>query len=276
MGFQVVEHEIRTIWAPVNFANSTDTLYEGQIVGSALASNVPSGEGLLPIGAAAGHSDTTGAAVPFGVVVGDNNATKVFDTTYKGHSIASVGSQANQLARDWRGNEGMYGKGDPQALVKVAVIGPHTVLKGPLFYGAYGTVLPTVTNTTQSTTGLTITHAALTPTVSAYNHTWYALDGKNRGLYRVGYNAGATPTSTTFYLGFPYDIEVNDTFRYCNLRVGTCMAQFDTESTYIEQSAVSYASNDYYLDVLEINLSSSGSEYVIFKFNGDQFGARRA
>ena len=41
MGFTVVEHEIRNIWAPVNFANSSDTLYEGQIVGTPNSSSVP-------------------------------------------------------------------------------------------------------------------------------------------------------------------------------------------------------------------------------------------
>jgi len=276
MGFQVIEGELRNVWMPVNFANSSDTLYEGQIVMSSLSSEAPAGEGLAPLGAAAGASDTTGKAVPFGIVLAGNDANPTYDSTYKGQSIASVGSQALQLARDFRGAEGMFKKGDPQALVKVAVIGPNTIIKGPLFYGAYGTVLPTVTNTAQSTTGLTITMSAITPTVSAYNHTWFALDGKNRGLYRTAYNAGATPTSATFYTAFPYDIEVNDTFRYACLRLGTCFAQFDAESTYIEHSAVSYATNYYVLDVLELNLEVSGKEYAIFKFNADQFSAKRA
>jgi hypothetical protein len=38
----------------------------------------------------------------------------------------------------------------------------------------------------------------------------------------------------------------------------------------------SYASNYYLIDVLEINLETSGKEYAIFKFNADQFCGVRA
>ena len=273
MGFTVVEHEIRNIWAPVNFANSSDTVYEGQIVGSAVASSVPSGEGLLPIGAAAGHSDTTGKAIPFGVVLAGNDANPTYNSTYKGQSIASVGSQANQLARDVRGNEGMYAKGDPQALAKVSVIGPSTILKGPIYHLAYGTAPLVYTNTSASTDGLTVTTSAVAQTPLAYNVTWYCRSGANRGLYRVAYSTSTT--SHTFYLGFPYDIAVGDTFVPIYLRVGTCMAQFDGESTYIEAQPA-YATNDYMVDVLEIHAETAGAEYAIFKFNAEQFCSYRA
>lgn len=273
MGFTVVEHEIRNIQVPVNFANSSDTLYEGQIVGSAVSSSVPSGEGVLPIGAAAGHSDTTGKAVPFGIVLGGNDASPTYNSTYKGVSIASVGSQANQLARDVRGNEGMFAKGDPQALAKVSVIGPNTVIKGRIFNGAYGTAPTVYTNTSASTDGLTVTTAAVGNTPLAYNVTWYCRTGANRGLYRVAYSTSTT--SHTFYLGFPYDIAVGDTFVPIFLRVGSCMAQFDSESTYIEQMPA-YATNDYMIDCLEIHAEVAGEEYAIFKFNADQFCSYRA
>jgi hypothetical protein len=273
MGFTVVENEIRNIWAPVNFANSSDTCYEGQIVASALASSLPSGEGLVTMAAAAGHSDATGMMVPFGVVIGGNDAAPTYNSTYKGMSIASVGSQANQLARDVRGNEGMYVKGDPQALVKVSVIGTNTILKGPIYHLAYGTAPLVYTNTSASTDGLTITTAAVAQTPIAYNVTWYCRSGANKGLYRVAYSTSTT--SHTFYLGFPYDIAVGDTFVPIYLRVGTCKAQFDGESTYLEAQPA-YATNDYVIDVLEIHAETAGAEYAIFKFNADQFCAYRA
>jgi len=273
MGFTVVEHEIRNIWAPVNFANSSDTLYEGQIVASALASSVPSGEGLVPVAAAAGHGDSTGKMVPFGVVLAGNDAAPTYNSTYKGQSIASVGSQALQLARDFRGAEGMYAKGDPQALAKVSVIGPSTILKGPIYHTAYGTAPLVYTNTSTSTDGLTITTAAVAQTPLAYAVTWYCRSGANRGLYRVAYSTSTT--SHTFYLGFPYDIAVGDTFVPIYLRVGTCMMQTDGESTYIEAQPA-YATNDYMVDVLEIHAETAGAEYAIFKFNADQFCAYRA
>lgn len=274
MGFQVIEHEIRNIQVPVNFANTSDTLYEGQIVGKSLSSNLPAGEGFVPIGAASGASDTSSKKVPFGIVLGGNDAAPTYNSTYKGVSIASVGSQANQLARDVRGNEGMYAKGDPQALAKVAVIGPNTVIKGRIFSGAYGTAITEYTNTSASTDGLTITTSAVSFTPIAYNTTWYCTSGANKGLYRVAYSTSTT--SHTFYLGFPYDIAVGDKFKPVALSVGLCAAQFDAESTYIEMSSVAYSANYYLLNVLELNMEKSGEEYAIFTFNADQFTAKRA
>lgn len=274
MGFEVIENPLRTIWVPVNFANSSDTLYEGQIVGTSLSSSLPAGEGMLPIGAAAGAADTTGKAVPFGVVVGDNNATKTFDSTYKCHSIASVGSQANLAARDVRGVEGMHPKGDKAAYVKVAVIGTDTILKGRLFNGAYGTAITAYSNTSASTDGLTVTTSAVSFTPIAYNTTWYNRSGANRGIYRIAYSTSTT--SHTFYIAFPNDIAVGDVFVPAAIRQGTCAVQFDAESTYIEMSSVAYSTNYYLIDVLEVNLEKSGEEYVIFKFNADQFCAARA
>ena len=272
-GFTVANGAIWDMWVPINFANSSDTLYEGQIVGASLASDVPAGEGMVPIGAAAGASDTTGSAVPFGIVIGGNDASPTYNSTYKGFSIASVGSQANQLARDVRGNEGMFAKGDPQALVKVSVIGPETVIRGRIFNGAYGTAPTVYTNTSASTDGLTITTSAVAQTPIAYNVTWYCRSGANKGLYRTAYSTSTT--SHTFYLGFPYDIAVGDTFVPIYLRPGTCAAQFDTESTYIEQMPA-YATNYYLVDVLEIHAETAGEEYAVFKFNADQFAGARA
>ncbi len=272
-GFSVANGSIWDTWVPVNFANSADTLYEGQIVGSSLASSVPAGEGVLPLGAAAGASDTTGKAVPFGIVVGSNAANPTYNSTYKGFSIASVGSQADQLARDYRGAEGQYAKGDPQALVKVSVIGADTIIKGPIFNGAYGTACAVFTNTAASTDGLTITTSAVAQTPIAYNVTWYCRSGANKGLYRTAYST--SKTSHTLYIGFPHDIAVGDTFVPIFLRPGTCCAQFDGESTYIEQQPA-YATNYYLIDVLEINAEVAGEEYAIFKFNADQFAGARA
>jgi hypothetical protein len=273
MGFTVIEGEIRNIWAPVNFNNSSDTLYEGQIVMSSLASALPAGEGLVPIGAAAGASDTTGKAVPFGVVLGGNDANPTYNSTYKGVSIASVGSQALQVARDVRGAEGMFAKNDPQALAKVSVIGTNTVLKGQIFNGAFGTAPTVYTNTSASTDGLTITTTAVAQDPITYNVTWYCRTGANRGLYRTSYSTSTT--SHTLYTAFPNDIAVGDTFVPIYLRIGTCCAQFDAESTYIEQMPA-YASDYYLIDVLEIHAETAGQEYAIFKFNADQFCGSRA
>ena len=273
MGFTIANGAIWDIWAPVNYANSAETLYEGQIVGGAVASDVASGEGVAPIGAAAGHSDTTGSAVPFGIVVGCNSANPTYNSTYQGFSISTVDSQAEQVANDVRGAEGMFAKGDPQALVKVSVIGADTIIKGPIFNGAYGTACTVYTNTSASADGSTVTTTAIGNTPLAYNVTWYCRSGANKGLYRVAYSTSTT--SHTFYVTWPYDIAVGDTFVPIFLKVGSCKGQFDSESTYIEQQG-DYATNDYCLDVLEIHAETAGEEYALFKFNADQFCMVRA
>ncbi len=273
MGFSVIEHEIRQIWAPVNFIDTADTLYEGQLVSCSVAVGQPNGEGLMPMNAAAGHSDTTGKAVPFGVVLAGNDASPTYNSTYKGMSITSAGTQVAQLARDFRGVEGMWSKGDPMAFAKVSVIGPSTVLKGPIFLAAYGTAPTVYTNTAASSGGDTITTTAVAHTPITYNTTWYCRTGANKGLYRVAYSTSTT--SHTFYIHFPYAIAVGDTFVPVSLRVGTCMTNFDSESTFIEQQPAT-GTNDYEIDVLELNLERAGEEYAIFKFNADQFCAIRA
>ncbi len=275
MGFEVVEGEIRTIWAPLNFANSAATVYQGSIVMSSLASSVPAGEGLLTIGAAAGASDTTGKAVPFGVVLGfnaENNGT--YSATYKSNYVVTAGTQASQQGRNpGHGAEGMVAKGDPLYWAKVAVIGTNTVLKGRIFNGAYGTACTTYSNTTASTDGSTLTTSAISNAYLAYNGTWYCRSGANMGLYRTAYDTSTT--SHTFYTAWPQDLAVGDSFVLASLRIGTCAAQFDSTASYIEQMP-SYATNYYLIDVLELNLSKSGEEYAIFKFNADQFCAVRA
>lgn len=275
MGFEVIEGEIRTIWAPADYAgDAAEQYYQGQIVMSALASSVPSGEGLKPIGAAAGASDTTGKAVPFGVVLGFNSKLNgTYNSTYKGQTESSGGTQDLQLARDVRYAEGMPCKGDPALWLKVAVIGPNTVLKGRIFNGAYGTACATFAPTAADATGAALTTATITNAYRAYNGTWFCRSGANRGIYRTAYDDHAT--DHTFYTHFPYGIATTDSFVLASLRIGTCAAQFDAESTYIEQKP-SYSTNYYLLDVLELNLEKSGQEYAIFKFNADQFCGARA
>ena len=277
MGFQVIEAPLRNIWVPLGCitADTADTLYEGQIVMGGLASSAPLGEGMNPIGAAAGASDTTGKAVPFGVVLAFNDASPTYNSTYKGQYCTSVTTQAQQLARDFRGVEGMWAKGDPQPFAKVAVIGPSTILKGPIFQTSYGTSPLVYTNTTADSTGATIVTAAIGYEPVAYNHIWYCRSGANKGLYRVAYSHGNADTSHTFYVHWPYTLAVGDTFTFAPLRIGTSFCNFDAESTCILQQGAT--GTDYYaLDVLEVNLEVAGAEYAIFKFNADQFGALRA
>jgi hypothetical protein len=272
MGITVVENPVRTIWMPVDYNNTTAaTVYEGSIV---VAGYSASCEG-VKVWNIAGTADTTADQVPFGVVVGTNDAEPTYNSTYKGSYIAGVSTQAAQLARNYRGVEGMHGKGDPLPMVKVAVIGPNTVLKAPIFTTTYGTGCTVSTVTTGSTTGLGYTGSTVGFTPVAYNATHYCRSGANKGIYRVSYDTSATVH--TFYQAFPYDIAIGDTFVAANVSLGTCYAMFDTTSCAFLNNAAAVTTTNYaWIDVLELNLEKANEEYAIFKINPVQFAGVRA
>jgi hypothetical protein len=272
-GFEVIESPVRTIWVPVDCPAGTGaTVYVGQLVDCGFNSSSSGAEPHV----VAGLGDITNDCNIFGVVVGTNNRTPLFNTTYKAEYTTGTSTIAQQLASERTGAGGMWGPSDPAAMVQVAVIGPETVLKGRIFHGAYGTAPDVVTNTTADATGATITTAAMDYATVAYNSIWYCRSGANMGLYRIGY--GASTTSNTFYVRWPYGLAVGDTFCQVPLNIGTSKAFFDAVGTYIETNmdTNSYGTSYIWIDVLEVYLRDPGNEYAIFKLNPYSFGGKRA
>lgn len=266
-GFSVINGTPVTKWFPVDY--NAVTMYEGQLAAWSFAD---SKQGIIPF-VVAGVADTTADHAPLGIVTGFNNRTPLFNTTYKANYGLSISTQAAQIARESVMVEGKMWKNDPALMAQVALIDPTTVLKGRIFYGSYGTACQVVTNTAQSTDGSTITTASLNDTPPAYNQMWFCRSGGNMGLYRPAYSA--SKTTHTFYLTWPYDIEVGDTFTYTAFSLGMTKAMFDAVGTYIEQQGgdhdTTYTTNYLWLDVLEINLATPGDEYAIFRINPYQF-----
>jgi hypothetical protein len=260
-GFTVVEAPMRTIWVPVGYVTTATpkTLYVGQLVTNTIATT---SNGVMPFV----QSGTPDTRVPFGVVIGTNNKEPVYDATYKAEYITSVNTQATLLARKWALAEGMWAKGDSQAMVQIAVIGPSTVLKGRIFAGAYGTAPTVGTCSAISTDGLSVTcgTAGLGLTRIAYNSTIYCRTGANAGLYRISYDTDTTLNATTLYIPFPYDTAVGDTFVSVNAAVGQTLLTFDALGTYINGQAAQSASNR--VNMLELDLSVAGQESAIFSF----------
>lgn len=259
-----------TFWAPVDSAAGTpDVLYGGQLVRSV-------SDGVAPLGTASGIGDTANKKVPMGIVIGTNNRTPVYNTTYNAQSITGADTQALQLARDWAGNEGIYPKGDPQALVKIALIDHTTILKGRIFNAAYGTAPTVVTASAASTDGFMTagTTGACDFTPVADFGSIYCRAGANLGLTRITIDTSTTaPVVDT---AFPQDVAINDTFVRVPIRtIGQSYVQFDSESTYIDCSA-SPATNYFIIDVIALDLSKAGEEYVLFKFNSVHFDPVRA
>jgi hypothetical protein len=269
MSFEVMNPAYVT-WMPVDYNGSTSqTCYVGQFVTLGATGNH---SGVKPW-VVAGAADTTTDVVPFGVVVGTNNRTPLYSSTYSAEYVTSVQSQANQVSRDTTGAEGMWSKGDPCAMVQVAVIGPGSIIKGKIFNATYGTAPTVRTVTTGSTTGAGFVAGAADFTPVAYNAYHHFRSGANMGIGRVGYDTSTT--TQTVYIYYPYDIAIGDTLVSVNVGLGATKAFIDAAGMFIDTSAA-LTSHYIWAEVLKLELSTAGQEAVIFRLNPLQNLAVRA
>ena len=262
MGFEVVKGSPRSVWVPIV---DLDTVYVGQIVGS------QGDEGISPVAAASGVNDASGLIVPMGVVIGTSLRTPIFDTTYKADKITDVAPSGAVV--EMVGIEGHQIKGGKEYMAKVAIITPETILKGQIFNTSHGTAL--TVGTLSAATTVTATSGALDVAGVAVLSTLYFRDGINRGIYRI--TDDSSTTALTWDKATPVAAAVGDhVVRAVGLRIfGPSRCQFDSESMFIDGAAA--LTSDYYgIDVLELDLSEAGKEYVIFKFNADHFCLKRA
>ena len=262
MAFQIADNNYRgTAWYPID---ASGTLYHGQIVES-------QGDGVAEIDVPSGAFDTSGNTNILGIVVGDNNMTPVYDSTYKVNKITGVASQANQLAREWTGAEGsMWPKGEPQPMVEVALIGPETKIVGPIKNAAIGTSPTLLTVTTASSDGATslVTNACEHTPVSDFS-TIYCRTGANKGLYRITQDTSTvSPTNT---MAFPKAVAVDDTLIRVPMRIGMSYIYIDSLAMYVDNSATP-ATNYFGVNVVDMNLSTAGEEKVWFYFSPVHFG----
>ena len=256
--------EMMSIWCPLN---STSQVYVGQLVYS-LA------DGVDNLGQASGVADTTGKKVPWGVIIGTSNDVPVTSTTSNTDTITGVITQAAQVARRNYGVEGPNPKGDPQAFVKVALVVSGTVIRSPLYNATLG-VAPTVqTVTTGSTDGLSYTANATDVAGVADLCTAYCRSGANAGQYRI--TDDASTTAVTMDRAFSQDIAIGDTFVRVPLRpLGQSYVQTDTNALFLNVAAT--PATDYWVvNVLRLDLSQAGREYVEFTFDEDHFALARA
>lgn len=270
LGFEVIYSPTQPIWVPVS---STSTFCHGQLVMYGLDTPDNTG-GIELLNDASGLCNTTIHEVPFGVIVGDNNATPTYTTLatalIKTQTITGVDTAAAQLARDYRLAEGMYSKGDPQPLVQVARITPETVLRG--YFRNSSTVGTTnITTLSPSVTASTAhTFATFGMTTVANNATVGCVSGGNAGLYRVATSASAT--AYTYTREWPYTTALTDKYKCVNVRQGLCRMQIDaTYSLWIDNTAA-LTSNAFLVNVLKIDLmGESGTEHCDFQFNVSNF-----
>jgi len=273
MGFSVVQGSPQTIWVPVEPA---EVIYTGALVGVDIATPL---EGIQPLPVAAGASNTTNKDQVLGVVVGNNNERDnlEYSTSYNSDYITQVAAgSVYQSTTQYRGVEGEFIKGDPQAMVEVAVVDPCTILRGPIFDGALGTILSEVTVSTASGgDGIGCTTDAATVATVANWSTIHARSGANKGVYRT--LTSASTTAHTWLKAMKADMAIGDKAIVLNgLRpYGPSRMQIDSEAVYVDANAALTA--DYFIiHVMRLHLSEPGNEYVEFRFDGDNFSAARA
>ena len=277
MPFEVVEDEGRTLWVT---SDGSSTFYKGQLVSIMAASKANVNGTVVPLAVPAGAADTTNLQVPLGVVTGFNRRAPLLKTvgSWQLEYDAGVVTQANQLAREYTGAEGMYQKGDPQALIQITEILPETMIRGRICKGACGTAVGVVTLTVVTGDGL-ITPATSTSADAAgiaSMGTIYCRTGTNRGLYRVNANTSATAPAVT--TAFPYAEAVGDTFVVVPLKQGNSTVYIDGPGLYIDSTAApsSDGSNLFNIVVYKLSLATAGEEYAEFRFGGDHFNRYRA
>jgi hypothetical protein len=261
----IVEGTARPIWMPVSCVGGTaQTVYVGGLVNYYLGG----GDGVLaPIAANAAPMGR-----PFGVVLGTNNLTPLYNTTYNAEyqsSPTSTGSMATDMARDWRMQEGMWIKGDSMPLVQVALIDPTSVLRFPIYAHATTQTAPTeAISTSGLTTGLGVTCATtgFDFTGIAYQSTYFCRKGLNKGLYRIGYDTNAGTGAKTWYQGMNYTCAtVGETWVGVDFQLGR--TKIDLQTTGLGINIVTSTATNYYsVDVLEIHLEEANNEYALVRF----------
>jgi hypothetical protein len=268
MAFHVVHPmHSQTCWAPVA---PSDTIYTGSIIGVNTDSLAV---GVIPMPVAAGAANKDNLDVPLGVVVGNNNTTGnvLFSSTYNAEYItAGAESGPYGSSTQFQGVEGPMRNNDPYAMVEYIPITAETVLRGPIWGSAYGTALTVGTVSTASgADGLDSTVNTVQCTPVANLHTIYFRTGACAGLYRQG--EGVSATALEWSPACQKDTAVGDTLVVANLpHWGTGRAYIDAEGTYIDGTAA-LTTNYLLIDVIRLDLSVAGDEYVEFRFNPINF-----
>lgn len=263
MAFTVVHpcHE-QTLWAPVE---PGETVYTGAIIGLDTATPL---SGVQPMPVAAGAANVTNLDVPLGVVLGNNNVVgnQLYSSTYNAEYITAVAEgSVYGTSTSFRGVEGPWANGDRYAMVEYIPITAETVLRGPIFNAAVGTAPTVGVVSVASSSGLDCTTSAVDVATVANFATLYVRTGAARGCYRI-----LTTTSDTTHEFTPdlvADIAVGDSVLAINgLRpFGMSLAYIDAEGMYIDCSAA-LSSNYLMIDVVRLDLSEAGKEYVEFRF----------
>lgn len=260
MGFSVIQNSPQSIWIPVEYEG---TIYNGSIACldvSAIADY--SGAFMLPIAVAAWNA--TGFDIPFGVVIGNNNRRPVFNSTAMAEYITDASPLASTTEFVSTGSS-EYPMGGREAMVKVDVIDPCTVLRGNLWLDAPGAA-PTVVTTTAANSVSCTTGACDVATVEGWA-TIYFRTGPAAGTYRQ-LNSTTSTTAHTWNKPTQTAVAIGDTAVIVNIRAWG-ISHANLVATYLTGFDIDHeCSTDYFgIDVVRLNLAEANKEVVDFRWN---------
>jgi len=271
-GISIVQGSPQSIWVPITDGS---TIYVGGLVA---VDYTAINEGVIVLPDAAGVANVTNHDIPLGVCIGTNRKNPLYSSTYLTEYITDPGAADphDGASIEYVGVEGPYAKGDPVAMVKVAVIDPCTVLRAPLRNAAIGTAPTVVTATAGNTSGVAVTTGAIDFTSVADNTaTIYCRSGNNAGVYRS--LDSASTTVHTWDRATRNDTEIGSTWVAAPVRAfGPSTVMFDaTTAMFIDvaDAPVLAGTNRWSIFVYRLDLAEAGNEYVEFRFDAGHFGS---
>lgn len=285
MAMQIASGSPHTLWAPVcgssiPFAQATPILYVGQLVQTRLG-----GVGRLerPYGifdaahrtvavAPVINADSTASMnCLFGLVIGTNNRSPKFCSTYNTEYI-EYAAPYSVTSDQFMNPGGPWAGGEMRAMVKVALIGPDTIIRAPIYSNTSGTPTALTAQTiTANASGRSATTATFgwTPGAAGFK-TIYFRTGVAAGCYRITNDTSATVHTWREHLASTTGAAtglIGDTCMAVSLRaIGKSRMRTDIWGMWIDGG--SSFTNYFAVNVLRLDLSVAGQEYAEFTFDG--------
>ena len=272
VGISVVQGSPQSVWMPLE---TGATVHVGSLVMKTTASPT---EGVLTLADSAGVYNETNCNVPLGVCIGTNRKNPLYSSTYLTEYITEPGEADPHggASIEYVGVEGPWAKGDPIAMVKVALIDPSTVLRAPIRNAAIGTAptLLTATNVTHDADGKGVTtNTSECASITTPLSTIYCRTGANAGAYRLCDTASASIHA--WDTAMRNDCVYGDTFVLVPVRThGLSTVMFDATTAMFIDSADDPVANGtarWGINVVRLDLSTAGNEYCEFSFLTNHF-----
>jgi hypothetical protein len=233
-----------------------ETCYTGQLL---MGGIVGAAGGAVQIADPADSTDETSypiMGICTGVQVIDDAG---WNATNRGDTATYDTTAAAQLANDPIG----------ACHIEMTNIQPDlTLVRAPIYNGAYGTALTECTITTTNAAGTTLTHVGYAVTDMTDNLcTAYCRSGASRGHYRVITTTTST-TVQTLTIAMPYGSTAGDVFVFASCVFGQGEMNFPATANCIDGNIA--LTNGYSVDYHNLNLEESGREFAVlaFKYNG--------